>query len=275
MLTCSADYHMAILALKSLLRFSSDFRVVVHGDPSLDHRFAAMLSDHIPNARFVSSSEADRIAENSFDLGGLRRELPDRFSLSEDFRYRGRAWAMKSIDLHLTAKSKSVVLLDSDTLFLNEPDEFFQWAAETTGSFYTVPYWPNLRVPAETVSKVLPGLKAIEKFNAGFIGYRRDELDHERVVRTIENVCHSEIPIFSDECIWRYLLSSTNATEFPFSRYPLFGDRRRYRQNVENEPGFRYVHFLLKHESGIYRKFAQQVVDSLGRAAVSNEGSDR
>jgi hypothetical protein len=117
-LVCSRHLSMYVMAVKSLLRFGADFSVVVHDDGSLTAADRSKLETHIEGIRVVSKDEADR------ELAVLLKDHP----CSLRFR-RENVVAMQLFDLAHYARTKRILSLDSDTLFLQRPQELIDWAA--------------------------------------------------------------------------------------------------------------------------------------------------
>jgi hypothetical protein len=117
-LVCSRHLSMYVTAVKSLLRFGVDFSVVVHDDGSLTAADRSKLGTHIEGIRVVSKDEADR------ELAVLLKDHP----CSLRFR-RENVVAMQLFDLAHYAGAQRILSLDSDTLFLQRPQQLLDWAA--------------------------------------------------------------------------------------------------------------------------------------------------
>lgn len=264
MLTCRSDVGMAILALKSLLRFEPKLAVVIHGDASLDAACVSIIERHIPGCRIVTLEEADRIARRYPAIDRLREKIPARFTLGEGWERHRRAWALKVFDLHLCCETEKLICVDSDTLFLKKPDEISSWIEERDPrAFHTVPYLPNLKVGQTALADLLPNVTVIPSFNSGLFGFSRSRLPIDRMTDVVNRLMDQDVPVFSDECIWRYAFSQIDRTSLPYDLYPLFGKASRFRQFMTAQEEFKYVHFILKHRGGFYRSFAARVVNEL------------
>ena len=141
MLTCERDIDMAVLSLKSLLRFLPELAVVVHGDESLTPDCAAVFENQIPGCRLVLAPEAEAIARSIPDVGEHRDVLPTMFESALWSRKAGTcALGMKVFDFHLSSNANRLVILDSDTLFLAPPSELIEWlSSEDSLAFHAVP----------------------------------------------------------------------------------------------------------------------------------------
>jgi len=261
MLTCKNDTNMAILSLKSLLRFEDNFSVVVHGDKTLTETDLYLFKKHIPNCRTVSYLEARELAKSNNRIDKLRSLLPEMFKLGSEYNTQRDAWALKVFDFHLTSNSQKVFVLDSDTLFLQKPERLTDWINSGQDSFYAVPYTPNLRIPESIYLEKFPNSELIESFNGGFFGFHREIISMDAVADVVEKIKdNSDVLIYGDECIWRLVIGTSNSSQLPYEHYPLFATKKRYDQLFANSSQFRYIHFLLKHRGGVYSRVAEQVL---------------
>lgn len=118
LVTCQRDAHMAVLAIKSLLRFIPNLAVVIHGDESLNDDAISIINDAIPGCRIITHDDAHRLAGEHENIERLREKFPGIFQLDFKFERQKKAWALKILDFHLFSNSQKVIVLDSDTLFL-------------------------------------------------------------------------------------------------------------------------------------------------------------
>lgn len=117
-LTCHKHVFMYITAIKSLLRFFSDLAVVVHDDGSLTPTDVATIERHIEEIRVIRRSEADRI------MGNLLSSYPKTAS------YRSKVInSLELTDHALLASKEKLIIINSDTLFLQRPEEIIDWIA--------------------------------------------------------------------------------------------------------------------------------------------------
>lgn len=265
MVTCVRDLNMAVAACRSLLRFEPEIAVVFHGDDSLQGEHAEFLRAAVPGARVHLYHEANSAAQGVPEIYELRKQIPGRFSLGEGYERHRKAWALKVFDFHLLARVEKVVVLDSDTLFLQRPDELIEWLkGEGIPGFYSVPLLPNLRVADEDWLSAFPTARPIRRFNGGFYGFNRQELSIDLMRETMQRLLDNPaIPVLGDECIWRFAFGHVDAGELPYDFYPLTTHPDRSRKLKENLGSIKYVHFILKHRGGFYRQLAEQVKKEL------------
>lgn len=269
--TCKRDLYMAVFALKSLLRFYDQLAVVIHGDESFDDKCCQIFLEHIPNCRIISVSVANQFFQTKSELSFYRKKLPDLFRLGSEFEQHRKAWALKVFDFHVTSKTEKLFVLDSDTLFIQKPDELIDWIENQDSAFYALPYAPNLMVNKELYLSSFPKSRLIDSFNGGFFGFSLKQIPIELlidVVRTIET--KPQIKIFGDECIWRFVFGMIDASPFDYYKYPLFGMKKRYLSLSKYHDDFKYIHFLLKHNGGLYNRYAKKVLKELETNIVAN-----
>lgn len=256
---------MAILAIKSLLRFVPNLSVVIHGDESLGERPISIFHQAIPGCRIVTYDEANRLAEKIPDVAIMRRQLPELFKLGSAYERQKKAWALKVLDFHLFSNSDKVIVLDSDTLFTKKPDEIVNWInAESSPSFYAVPSRPNLKVDKNVYKQTFPEAHVINRFNGGLFGFDKRVFPLNKMMEIAETLnATPEIPIFGDECIWRFAYSHMVSKHLSFENYPLFSSKKTYKTLASKRQEMKYMHFLLKHREGLYRKCAKKVIAEL------------
>ena len=263
MLTSATDAQMGTLALQSFLQYFPEINVNIYGDRSLSIDDASRIKKNLPNAKVVLYPEFESTLDSNKDLASLFHKLQGRFSLGSDFAFRATPWAMKFVIPHLYKNSERQVLLDSDTLFISKPDEVIAWCkSDSPMPFHTRPMWPNLRVNKSIVANVFPDIEVIPAFNAGFLGFDSSIFPLDGTLNTVRKAVDSELEIFSDECIWRYLYSGVTAAELPYQNYPMLC-RLTDAKNLEALSEIKYFHFHLKHDGGIYYKYAKKVLQAL------------
>lgn len=265
MLTSARDLDMALASLKSLLRFRPALAVVVHGDATLTADHGHFLKAQIPGCRVILLEEADRLIGKDTKLAELRAQIPERFSLGVEYGRQRAAWALKVFDFHALAQTDKVIVLDSDTLFINKPVELMDWmAGKGEVAFYSVPSGPNFRIDPDDCRACFPGLEYPEKFNGGLFGYSRRQVPSELVMQVVRQLLACpRLPIYGDECIWRLILAHVPANELAFSEYPLITNARPETRRLVDLGYARYVHFILKHRGGYYEQVARRVLAEL------------
>jgi len=262
LVTCERDAYMAILALKSLLRFVPNLAVVIHGDDTLLYGPISMIKQALLGTRFVTFVEANDDVKKSDAVAKLLAKLPGLFQLNSSFERQRRALALKIFDFHLYSNTDRVIVLDSDTLFLQNPDELIDWINNPNApAFHAQPARHNLRVDHDLYRKVFPGARVIESFNGGFFSFDKRTLPLESLIEIAEKLLDNpDVPIFGDECIWRFAFSQIESTSLPYEIYPLFGMIGQIKPYSAIQNKYKYMHFILKHRGGFYRKMARHVL---------------
>ena len=113
-LVCKRDMNMSLVAVKSFLRFYSQIKVVIHDDGSLSERDLLTFRYHLVGARVISRHEADL---------ALLAVLPDDIFQAR----KEHVLLMKVIDFNYFSNAEKMVLLDSDIIFIREPEEAIDW----------------------------------------------------------------------------------------------------------------------------------------------------
>lgn len=119
-LVYAADVRMALWSLRSFYHYAGvDWPLVIHQGGRMAERDWALLRRHFPNAALVPAAEADPFVERELQRRGLPRAAAIR---------RG-AVMFRKFDPLLLSSARSVLLLDSDVLFLAPPQELTDAAA--------------------------------------------------------------------------------------------------------------------------------------------------
>jgi len=271
MLTCIYDLDMAVAALKSLLRFQPSLAVVIHGDRTLDSGHRAFLEDQIPGCRVILLDEANRLIGQDAELAEIREKIPGRFTLPSGYERQCAAWALKVLDFYALANTEKILVLDSDTLFLRPPTELFEWiAGDGQTAFHSAPNAPNIQLSPGIVAEGFPNVSYPPKFNGGLFGYSRSVVSRQMIVSVMRTLfANPQWPLYGDECIWRLILGGVPVDVLPFRRYPLIdlvGAEKTHGVDFDEAA---YVHFIVKHQGGCYRRIAKQVLADMQRQTRS------
>ena len=115
-LTGAKGVYLYLAAIKSFLRYCSDVAVVVHDDGSLSRRHHQLLREHIRGIRVLRKEEADS------RMAVVLKSFPK----CQQYR-RNCLMGLQLFDYALLADAERIISLDSDTLFLSEPDQIISW----------------------------------------------------------------------------------------------------------------------------------------------------
>lgn len=199
-LVCRRDINMMLTSAKSLLQYCPPVSLVLHDDGSLSDSDCTTLHQHLPNVTLIGRAEAD--AE-------MRRVLPPPVFLKRQQHF----FLLKLFDFNHFNRGTHTLMLDSDILFLQRPDEVIDWMA-------TPQPWPIYnRDPSPTYrANTKPdGLRLPPHLNAGFLGYGgRFEMDI--ITRLAGQIDYW----LEDQTIYALLLANKNAQALAPERYRVY-----------------------------------------------------
>jgi hypothetical protein len=226
---CQDDLILYLVGIKSLLRYSPNVGVLVYSDGTLEGPSAALLSEHVPGIRIISTGEADQRA--------------GRVLGSDSFLYRLRghdaSWR-RLMDTELWSSAPKRIIMDSDILVLNRPDVLIDWIENGERAFLLgqPPAKPqgnlsivraNARPFIQDVFKArvddlsrelgLPN-SFLDGSTSGFYGCS-NELSLDRVESAIRSSLSLGVPMKEwggEQCLVIYLLSVAGATRLESTR---------------------------------------------------------
>ncbi|HEX8200996.1 MAG TPA: hypothetical protein VF590_10945 [Isosphaeraceae bacterium] len=226
------DLPLYLIAAKSLLRFYPSLAVVVHSDRTLKAGHEASLRHHLPGCRIVAAEEADERARRELGTGSFLLNCREF-----DASYR------RLIDTELWSSAPKRIILDSDVLVLQRPEEVIAWVERGDGSFLMgQPPAPS----ADTAAAAPAGPKHVQtifKENLGRIGAALgqeprfldggtggfygcgEELSLDRVESLVRACLDLGLPMRdwgADQCVLIYLLSGAGAIRLDPGRYMNF-----------------------------------------------------
>ncbi|HNW09149.1 MAG TPA: hypothetical protein PK619_01525 [bacterium] len=115
-LVCHKHLGLYLLAVKSFLRFYQRVAVVAHDDGSLTNFDKKILTKQIKNVTIIDLCQADRII------------IPQIAEFEKISNYRQHHLIAKQLlDYLMLAKTDKIISLDSDTLFLKQPQQIIDW----------------------------------------------------------------------------------------------------------------------------------------------------
>jgi hypothetical protein len=271
------DMPLYLVAIKSLLRFYRSVQVVVHSDGSLNASSEALLRHHVPGCKIVGAEEADTRAREAMDAES------DLFKL----RALDASWR-RIVDTELWNSTASRIIMDSDILVLQRPDELIEWIEH--GELPRLVGQPPIQetvksdsprstapVHMQTVfkSELAPlsaamGLpnKFLDGCTSGFYCCR-SELTLDRVERVFRTAEQLNIPMREwggEQCLVIYLLSVAGGDRFDPDRYVNFDPA--YAGAMEKVV---LAHFYgtYRFYDNVYPKLASEIARGLGRTMVA------
>ncbi len=248
-LLCRRDVLAYLHAIKSLLFYHDDFSVVVHDDGSLSHADAGILRAHLPGIRIVSRAEGDTLVRPL--LQGYPALARYRNSISN-----GR----QLLDFTLLARTRKLISLDADILFLERPAEVLEWAAEAApvvlvGHEKGWQSEQDWRL-AETSLSYFPNI------NIGLMCYDRElvELDRaEQILRALP----AEADWWTGQAAIAVLIQDRRARDAARARY-LDGDRYIHNTCLDR-PAVMKHYWAVRRLAGYWRFYR----DDLKKTCVS------
>jgi hypothetical protein len=157
--TCQRDYAMACWAVASYYASCGGREpVTFHDDGTLKEGAIEKLRGLFPAARIIGRSEADAVVIEEFKtyplLLGLRNRLPHM---------------MKLLDVLAFAKARSVIIIDSDVLFLSTPKELLdsghlhKFARDVRNAYVIAPHELKTKVGIDLAPSINCGIAAVRK----------------------------------------------------------------------------------------------------------------
>jgi hypothetical protein len=185
---CRRDLYPAILACKSLLRYSGDLLSLTFlMDGSIRPEDRALMDFHLPGCRWLGRE--DLLQQNPAILEGrphLSKMAHSPFVLT-----------LKLLLPSVFARKAKVIMLDCDTVFFRRPELLLEWIRSGTESMYLYDFRRDDRAesPAELerrfselFSQVAPGKEwrlTHRYFNSGLLAFDTAHLDFDIADRTI------------------------------------------------------------------------------------------
>ncbi|HXH23617.1 MAG TPA: hypothetical protein VNI78_00120 [Vicinamibacterales bacterium] len=270
------DVPLYLLAVKSLLRYTPPLAVIIYSDGTLEGEAEQVLRRHLPGCRVVSKAEADERARAALGAGSFLHRWRD-----VDISYR------RLMDTELWSAAPKRIIMDSDVLTVQRPDELIDWIAHGTspvllGQAPTPEVEARLaREPAEVPKPDTRHVQQIfvarlrmlserlgmpDRFlhgtSAGFYACGH-ELSLPRIERLLHAALEVGIPMHrwgGEQCIVIYLLTAAGATRLDPERHFNFGPRY-----VERCQSAAIVHFFGTHRfyRHVYTAMARRVAGSL------------
>jgi hypothetical protein len=190
MLLCRRDAGVAVLALKSLLRFGeARFAVTLTSDASLTEDQRRWIDHHVPGCRWLPRRVSDPRLEQYFLKNPRMRAL-----------YAGGYHPLcKLLHAALLSRKERVLVYDPDTAFFRKPDRILRWArGEDPHALYLHDHQDErIQVPPETRAAFTDLAKCCTPpgrhwqmdyyfFNSGLLAFRPDQLRLDLAERYLE-----------------------------------------------------------------------------------------
>lgn len=265
-----------LTALKSLLQYDADYAICVHDDGSLTSDDKKLISIHLPHVRIIdrhfANSEFERLIKNPF-LSKVRGSYTSY---------------LKLFDTTLFNNSERIIILDTDTLFLQKPEEIIQWSHNGGQSWYHMAPDSKMKIQKEFVIGEYSNLQKVhiqaliindldeinstlncnyqikQGFCSGFIGYdhgtiKFDEL--EKLFILLNKKFGDKIFLWgAEQTTHGLILCSKGAKALPIDEYFVFTQL-----NAHLAANATFVHFVGENRfyKFIYPKLAKVIIDKL------------
>jgi lipopolysaccharide biosynthesis glycosyltransferase len=233
-LVCKRDTNMLLVSAKSLLQYLTNVSLVIHEDGSLNDTDCAILLDHLPGCRLIRRCDADQALKSVLPIDVMK------------WRQEG-VFLLKLIDFNYFCSGKSMIVLDSDIVFLDRPSEVIEWIAQEprTTSFYNQDIANTFRANSN-LDRPIPPL-----FNAGFMGLSAPF--HLSEILAAMRILNYRT---EDQTIYSWLMANENTVALPRDRYFVF-DESQLPSHVC------MVHFISQHRftTDTYIQLARQICD--------------
>lgn len=218
---CHKHVFMYLIALKSLLRFYNNIKIIVHDDGSLTNKDYKILKEHIKNISIITKDKADNY---------VNKVLSNRQS-SILFRKKDPR-AAKVFDFNLFSETKKIIQLDSDTLFFLAPTKLIEWIEKDTKTIFST-YEKDIHYAKEFfIKKEYPSQLNV---NIGLFCYYANIMDYNFVNDALPK--NTKFKFATDQAIYSLLIYK-NRAKFKFN----FFDSREYQNKhfFQEKPIFRH-----------------------------------
>lgn len=230
-LTGKKYLYQTLYCIQSLVKVSSEkFKFILIDDGTFDERLINQISEQLPDAEIITQQIINK------NLASL---LPlDQFPMLHQKR-KEYPHIKKLTDVH-TISSGWKVVLDSDMLFWNSPDQLLEWLKSPNTNIYMIDCEQAYGYSTELM-RDLCGNEIPDLVNVGIIGLQSSSIDWPK----IENWCKTMEEregksYFLEQAITAMIVSGSIATVLQSQNYVVNPSA----QQVEDESGIlhHYVH---------------------------------
>jgi hypothetical protein len=201
------DRRAYLLAVKSLLRFSNEFHVVVQSDGSIDEAGREELRQHIKGIEILSIEDSHAVIRASAHPD-VFKYLPDIFSDSIPINH--KILKCKLLNILYRYRKKRVVMIDSDIICCRSPAFILEWMKEEKPSFF---YGGGGSYQAKAFHELGFDFTYVDiaNFNSGVMGVYHD-IEERELLDVFERI-HTKNPELMngweiEQSLWSVLLGS-------------------------------------------------------------------
>ncbi len=211
------DSNMLAWSLASFINQSGICpKIIVHDDGSFDQDTVKKLESKFPELKVLSLEKAEELINN---MTGLSPKLLEH-------RNHGHKLIYKLIDVFLLSRAEKVMVLDSDVLFFNRPEEILRFINGDTDcdaliSRHDGTY--NLMLSPNYSTKYDIFKNEAGYMNSGIIIYKKDKIGNDKLLEYFENTLRVSGDYFVEMSGWASLIAQTKFKFLTKERYIVKG----------------------------------------------------
>lgn len=215
-----SDIWMMAWSLYSFLYFSGlkPSAIVIHDDGSFDDMDKNALTSKFNNLKVISRAIADN------KVTGLLNNKKAKL-----YRKEGHPLILKLIDIFVLGSAPKIMILDSDVLFFNKPQEIIKFVKGGFDSDALISGLPEsfdkFKILVNNEYLRRNGLidNKIEFMNSGIILYNRSALSMDMLYEYFDNCLRGYDDYFVEMTGWNCLIGQLKYNFLPFDKYILKG----------------------------------------------------
>lgn len=216
MLCQEEDVLMAEWAIRSFLKHSGLCpKIIIHDDGSMTKESARRLENRFSNLKVLFRSKALKMLESHKGFERIR-----------EFSIKGHNIVMQLIDIFLLNDTSKVMLMDSDILFFNKPQEIIDFVNGQTDCDVLVSKQPgtyDLMVSDDYASKYHIYERRAGFMNSGMIIFNKVSILQDKFYEFFDNTKRSYDDYFLGMSGWGCIISQVNYKFLPEDKYILKG----------------------------------------------------
>jgi hypothetical protein len=216
MLCQEEDVLMAEWAIRSFLKYSGLCpKIIIHDDGSMTKESARMLESRFSNLKVLFRSEALKMLEARKGFERIR-----------EFSIKGHNIVTQFIDIFLLSDTSKVMLMDSDILFFNKPQEIIDFVNGQTDYDVLVSKQPgsyDLMVNSDYANKYNIYERQAGFMNSGMILFNKTSISPDKFYEFFDNTKRNYEDYFLGMSGWGCIISQINYKFLPEDKYILKG----------------------------------------------------
>ncbi len=191
-------------------------KVIVHDDGSFDQDVTDKLERKFPELTVLHLNKADELIKN---IAGLPPKLLE-------YRKNGHKLIHKLIDVFLLSRAEKIMVLDSDVLFFNRPEEILKFmdgdidcdslASKQDGTY-------NLMLQPDYLARYDLFKNKADYINSGIILYKKYKIGIDKLFEYFENTLRKPEDYFVEMTGWGCLVAQTKFKFLNKERYIIKG----------------------------------------------------